>query len=228
MQQDDRGRKTPLWLDGVKKEALAMVEASPLTQGCAAGDMGSLRSLMIGFWPFVNAFPGIIESKYGATGDDDRAAQALAGMEGDERSHRTKWVDTCRAIGIDEAQFGGEPQPLMQRLIGFVSEDTALHNTFLRFLGVEIIAETLSEALMKHEVFRETLGEVGQDWFKAHLHRGGNASTAHERIAIHLAERHAGESWSRDLFTQEALGTVSLFIEAATECHDHWAMADAR
>ena len=190
--------------------------------------MGSLRSLMIGFWPFVHAFPGIIESKYGATGGDHRAAQALAGMEGDERSHRTKWVDTCRAIGIDEAQLVGEPQPLMQRLIYVVSEDTALHNTFLRFLGVEIIAESLSEALMKHGAFRVKLGEVGQEWFKAHLHRGGSASTAHERIAIHLAERHAGESWSKDLFTQETLGTVNLFIEAAAECHAHWVVADAR
>lgn len=228
MVQDDRGRETLLWLADVKEKALAMVEASPLTQGCAVGDMGSLRSLMIGFWAFVNAFPGIIESKYGAVGDDHRAAKTLAGMEADERSHRAKWIDTCRAIGIDEPQLVGQPLPLMHDLIDFVSEDTALHNTFLRFLGVEIIAETLSEALMRHEAFREALGKVGQEWFTAHLHRGGTASTAHERIAIHLAERHARESWSKELFAQEALGTVTLFIEAAAQCHARWATAGAR
>lgn len=227
MEQGNRVRKAPFWLDNVKRKALVRVEASPLTQGCAIADEHSLFALMIGFWPFVKAFPEIISSTYRVL-NDDRAAQALAGMEKDERSHMEKWLQTCWTIGIDRSQLMDEPLPRMQRLIAVLSEDTKPHNKFLRFLGVEIIAESLSEALMKHEAFREKLGKVGQGWFEAHLHHTENASTAHERIAIRLAERHAGARRSETQFAQETLRTVILFIEAAAECHAHWTTVGAR
>lgn len=219
-----RKNETPAWLPGLKEETLEKVSNSPLTQGCAKGYTESLRALMIGFWPFVDSFPDIINSKYARSGN--RGAQILAEMEQDERGHRILWLQTCEVLAIDEKEMEHEPLPRMRRLIQVIGEDTQPYISFLRFLGVEIIAEALSVALMEHAPFQEQLGERGQEWFKVHLNAVNEAhATSHEALTIRLAKQHAGPSGSETQFAKEVAQTVDLFIEAGEECHTQLAMA---
>lgn len=219
-----RKNETPTWLAGVKQETLLKVGNSPLTQGCAQGYRGSLYALMIGFWPFVNSFPDIIHSKY--AGSEDRGALILAEMEQDERGHRGLWLQTCKVLGIAETELEHEPLPSIQRLINVIGEDTEPHRSFLRFLGVEIIAEALSVALIGHAPFQEQLGEQGLEWFRVHLNaRNEVHATSHEVLTIRLARQYAGRSASEAQLEGEVTQAVDLFIEGGQECHDQLALA---
>ena len=145
------------WLADVKEEAFRNVADSPLTKGCAEGKVASLFALLIGFWPFVDSFPKITRSKY--SGTRDLKAKILAKMESDERGHRALWLQTCAELGITPQKLGEHgPLPRMQRLISVIGEDTDLPVSFLRFLGIEIVAEAVSEGLIQHIPFQEALG----------------------------------------------------------------------
>lgn len=209
-----------LWLPQVKDETRTKVAGSLLMQGCAQGDEDSLDILLHGFWPFVNAFPGIISSKYGRSGS--RRAKLLAQMESDERGHRTLWLLTCQALKIEESELTDEPLPRMQRLIDVVGdEDADLSETFLRFLAVELTAEAMSAVLMEHDEFKDRLGQEGLRWFNVHLGHESSASV-HERLTISLAEQHEQRGRNRGIewFAQETARTVDHFIEAAEECRE--------
>ena len=114
---------TPVWLEEVKSDARRKVDASPLTQGCAQGNMDDLKALLIGFWSFVSAFPDMIGKKYGET--DDLKARILAAMEKDERSHTLLWLEACTAIGIGKEELKGE-QDFLDKQFSSIREDYPL------------------------------------------------------------------------------------------------------
>lgn len=215
----------PVWLEEFKQETLKKVQGSLLTQGCAQGNTASLFALMVGFAPFVYNFPKIIKSKYGEE-NESRGAQILGEMKEDEESHRKLWDQTCEVLAIDETQLGREPLPGMLNLIKFVGEDTKLYISFLRFMGVEIIAEALSKALMDHSPFKERLGKQGLAWFEVHLNAMNEVyQTSHEALTLQLARQHAGSSGTEAQFEQEVCEVIDLFIAAADECHRELALA---
>src|SRR5437899_974633 len=50
----------PAWVKEIKNEALQKISLSPFATACRAGDMGLTKELFLRFWPFVDAFPKII------------------------------------------------------------------------------------------------------------------------------------------------------------------------
>lgn len=213
------------WLHRVKDESFRKVSCSPLTRGCAEGRAASLSALLIGFWPFVDKFPGIIKSKY--EGSRDLKAKLLAEMEGDERGHRTLWIQSCEELKITQETLSAqETLPRVQRLIDYIGEDLPSYRSFLRFLAVEIVAEGLSVGLVRHAAFQEALGERGLQWFNVHLNAQNEAlETSHEMLTIRLAKRDAGDAADDEGFANEVTQAVDRFIEAGEDCHSHLALA---
>jgi len=50
----------PSWTATIKPEVRIQVEASPIMVGCSQGKHPYLNMLMMGYWPFVDVFPNIL------------------------------------------------------------------------------------------------------------------------------------------------------------------------
>ena len=86
---------------------------------------------------------------------------------------------------------------------------------FLRFVGVEVVAESVSEDFLSSENFKSALGKEGLRWFEAHvIHEG----MSHEELAFKLAHALHREELTREESHAVIHHVVDLFIGAAEVC----------
>lgn len=217
----------PNWVSGIKEEVHRKVRTCTLTAGCRQGDHACVKALVIGFWPFVDAFPGIIKDRYLNVSDTEldsqarvmqRAAQILARMENDERSHRDLWLCTAEAMGLDPTRdLVRNPLAEITALIEQMRGESDLATVFLCFVAVEMVAETLSQELLASEAFCDMLNERGKVWFKVHVAHEG---TTHEQIAFRLAMAHYRDEDTPGAEKINAIiqQTVDLFCAGGEAC----------
>lgn len=234
------------WTRPIKDEAYRRIADSPLVQGCASrgNEANHVVALLAGFWPFVDAFPGIIRHTYGqafgATPDEALrrfqrrtgavVSAAMAGMASDESTHRALWLVSARSIGLSEDDLGRPPVlPAIRHLIDAVGGEPNLGRRLLYFVAVEIVAEGVSRLLSQSPRFVAEMGEHGMDWFAAHRLAPGRTG-AHEALAykLALALKRAlnepadvgtvGEDVRRciDWFVAAGAASVDAFCEPAT------------
>jgi len=217
-----------------KIEVSRKVAASPLLRGCAGGAPEYLWALFEGYWLFVDQFPGIIRETYGSTPRDvsdatrrflRRAAPilsgTLAGMEDDERAHRTLWIESARCAGISETRLSSAPLvPEVRTLTENIGGERDLRRRLLYFVSVEIVAEEMSRFLADAPAFVSIMGEKGMGWFNAHLvHPTG--TTTHEEIAYNIVEklgRANGQSVDGAEINEHIQRAVDWFTSGATGC----------
>jgi pyrroloquinoline quinone (PQQ) biosynthesis protein C len=223
----------PSWWRDIKVEAHSKVAANPMTLGCRTGNPVYLRAFLLGFWPFVHIFPDVIRqglTKLARSGEVarttkflTRASGILAGIENDERSHRTMFLDTAQAVGLSMADFtAAKCLPLVQALFTRIIDSPCPASMFLRFAAVEVEAEAFSEELLSSEPFRLGLPPQSLRWF--HEHQQHDA-TPHEALAYNLATACHHEPLHRDYVEPIAFEMIALFsacAEASVKAHVPW------
>lgn len=186
----------------------------------------ALRALFIGYWPFVDGFPAVIQSTYEATEQFSRLGKILSGalreMETDERNHRALWLISAAAAGISEENLY-EPAPLhdVERIIGTMVERETLWERLLDFVAVEIVAEGISVFFLESQNFCDRLGKKGTAWFKVHVVHPSDQTTHEDlayRAAISLMPEGLSAETMFELIDKTVQETVDRFIFAANAC----------
>lgn len=219
----------PSWIDEIKSDALLKFSLSSFSAMCRAGDMTLTRDLLLHFWPFVDAFPKIINrgclhilrkelvNSFGLEMIDlfRLGFQVLSAMQKDEEDHRQLWLKTARILGLTLEELRQSTIPEVNRVISFVAENVDPYAMFLRFVGVEIVAESVSKDFLSSEKFKSALGKEALGWFEVHAtHRG----MSHEELAFRLARSlHRGELTREESHTV-IHDVVDRFIDAAAVC----------
>lgn len=218
------------WITASQKEAIKRkswhkLNSLPLAARLMAADEMALRALFVGYWPFVDGFPRVIQQTYEATAQFSRYGRVLSGalreMETDERNHRALWLRSTEAADIALADLYSSPAlPQVLRVTEAMIERGALWQRLLDFVAVEIVAEGLSVAVLSSERFCERLGPKGTAWFKVHaVHPDGE--TSHEEIAYRAAVAlmpKDGAEVIADQIDRTVQETVDRFVEAMNAC----------
>lgn len=209
------------WFNLVKLDARQCTAANPLVINCKQGDKNYLRALSIFPWEFVDQFPEILFQQFSLVHERriQRQAKYLAGIIGDEKCHRSMWLDTAEVFGITYQileSYRGK-FPFINKLLSYLREQVSSALLFLRIVGVEIVAEMLSTELLSARGFVGAFDECGRTWFKAHVVHEG---TTHEQIALNLAlkELQKFRCGTREIETiveHEIMEVVHLFDKAA-------------
>jgi len=201
-------RDLPLWISTIREEVTRKVEASPLIQGCARGDKRYIKSLIVGYWWFVDQFPESIArarhrvlektvrkpkkiiTKFGATALIDVLAihtETTLGMQKDEKNHRALWLQTARAIGLEKVDLEGvKPLHEVRKLHDLIYTETDFFKIFLQFVAVEMVAEELSKVLLASSHFKAIVKGDGLRWFQVHVEHS-DKGMSHEEMALRLA-----------------------------------------
>ena len=185
----------PLWLEEVKEEAYQRIASCRLITACYQGERHIIKAKLITYWPFVKVFPEIIHRcgaqllrKFTQTDKADLigiSREILVSMRQDESDHRELWVKTSKAVGLSHADLGVSPLPSVQRIIDTVGQNDNLGVVFLRFVAVELVAESVSRRLLESEHFKTFVGEAGLSWYE--IHTRVYPGMTHEEIAYRLA-----------------------------------------
>ena len=175
----------------IKRKSWEKITGSPLMARFVDPDQSALRALFVGYWPFVDGFPAVIQKTYEATEQFARHGKVLSGalreMETDERNHRALWLRSVAAADIPEEDlYEAQPLPAVLRVTEAMLERQALWQRLLDFVAVEIVAEGISQAFMSSEKFRDRMGTKGTAWFKVHMVHPADQTT-HEDIAYRAA-----------------------------------------
>jgi hypothetical protein len=219
----------PTWVREIKSEALQKITLSPFATACRGGDMGLTKELFLRFWPFVDAFPKIINrgclhilkkelvKTFGLEMIDlfRLGFQVLSSMQKDEEDHRQLWLKTSHVLGLTPIDLRQPPTPEVKAVTSVIAEDVDPYIMFLRFVGVEVVAESVSEDFLSSEKLKSTLGKEGLQWFEVHVTHEG---MSHEELAFRLARAlHRGEL-TREESHAVIQHVVDLFIGAAEVC----------
>ena len=218
------------WITATQKEAIKRkswhkLNSSPLMGRLMDADEMALGALFVGYWPFVDSFPRVIQLTYEATAQFSRYGRVLSGalreMETDERNHRALWLRSTAAANIPETDlYDSEPLPEVLRVTGAMVEREALWQRLLDFVAVEIVAEGLSVALLSSDRFRERLGAKGTAWFKVHAVHPSDETTHEEiayRAAVALMPKGGAEAIA-DQVDRTVQETVDRFVDAMSAC----------
>jgi len=222
----------PGWFGDVKQRAADKIRHLDLIRMCAQGDESAIRSLVLGFWPFVDGFPNHIERATWALVRGRLLSSAqkrdlpqlmesvrglLPGIREEEENHRLLWIRTAEAIGIskEELQDYGDVSTGMQSLIALTSAPAHPTTKLLQFCTVEIVAESLSQTLLASESFKAKAGKRGLGWFQVHGHH--HAEDTHETLTLRLALALNTEDAA--LRCEEVVKTTAdAFVDAANAC----------
>ena len=214
----------------IKVKSWHKLSSSPLMNRFKLADDAALRALFIGYWPFVDGFPAVIQDTYESTGQFARHGKVLSGalreMESDERNHRALWLKSVEAAQISVQElYDTAPLPAVQRITQAMTERPALWQRLLDFVAVEIVAEGISVSFLESEAFRSRLGNKGTAWFKTHVVHPSDQTT-HEELAYRAAVAlmpTAPDGAAFDLIDHTVQETVDRFIaaaEASLRAHD--------
>ena len=217
------------WVKEIKNEALQKISLSPFATACRAGDMGLTKELFLRFWPFVDAFPKIINrgcvnilkkelvKTFGLEIIDllRPGFQVLSSMRQDEEDHRQLWLKTAHVLGLTPTDLRQPPTPEVRAVTSVIAEDVDPYMMFLRFVGVEMVAESVSKDFLSSEEFKSALGKEGLRWFEVHVTHEG---MSHEELAFRLARALHREELTREESHALIHHVVDLFIRAAEVC----------
>jgi len=227
----------PEWLFELKQAFFVKIWHSKLMQDCKSGDRKAMETLMIRYWPFVDEFPQIIRNHQlrifareflrhpvGTLFLLNNIVKTLGEIKGDEKDHRSLWIDTSSALKISEDglysnQYLMNPDArfLVQDIIDKVGEpvnilgDKILSSTaLLRLSAVEIVAEGIS--LYVGHVFKD-LDKKAERWFLVHAHHPKGV-ISHEELVYRMAFALDGKVPEKDEVNKIIGEVVDLFIEA--------------
>ena len=226
-------RNLPDWLGNCKLAVRERVYTSPLMIGCTEGQEKYIRAFLIGAWPFVEAFPSMIDNaverlvheelfnQYGIKSAADlyrRGSQLLRGMREDEVSHRGLWIQTAEAVSVTKLDlYSNHPSQEVLALNSAVGNHTDLFKSFLHFVTVELVAEEISHMLLASPAFCSVLGKRGREWFRVHAEHHGEIT--HEEMAYRLAFALYGDDFpSEDKVKDIILHATDLFEAVASRC----------
>ena len=157
------------------------VTGSPLIRACASGDQEAIRALLIGFWPFVQAFERAIDLRVGRLpmrplierfGQDrvraffSEARAAVREMKDEEGSHALLWRRAAEELDI-ELDDRPAVEGVRDLLANAESDDTV--EFFCWLAGTEYIAEELSAYLCNAPGFTGSFPSNRWVWGLAHL-----------------------------------------------------------
>jgi pyrroloquinoline quinone (PQQ) biosynthesis protein C len=219
----------PRWVEDVDREACAKLSASAFARECRSGNVSVIRELIFRFWPFVDAFPKMInqgclhllkEDLFRSHGLEliglFRAGfELLLGIEKDEENHRSLWLKTADALGLSYGELERTPSAEVRAINDSVGEETDPSTMLLRFVAVEIVAESVSKDFLSSKNFVSALGEQGVHWFRVHVAHNG---ITHEELALHLAFSLYDDELNKDRVNAVVQPVVDLFIMAANKC----------
>lgn len=219
----------PAWVREIKSETLRKISLSPFATMCRAGDMRLTKELFLRFWPFVDAFPKIVNrgclhilrkelvNTFGLEMIDlfRLGFQILSSMQKDEEDHRQLWLKTTHVLGLASADLRQPSIPEVKMVTSIIAEDVDPHMMFLRFVGVEVVAESMSEYFLSSERFKSALGKEGLGWFEVHVTHEG---MSHEELAFRLARAFNRGELTREESDAVIHHVVDCFIAAAEAC----------
>ncbi len=160
--------------------------SSPLVRACARGDREAIRGLLIGFWPFVQAFERAIDQRVGhlplrplverfgqsrVKAFFGEAREAVREMKDEEGSHALLWIAGAEELGID---LNAGDYPIFGAVEELIRASTSADPVefFSWLAGVEYLAEELSAYLCHAPAFTSA--------FPSHRWLWGEAHTAHD------------------------------------------------
>jgi hypothetical protein len=136
-------------------------------------------------------------------------------MQRDGEDHRELWLKTAAILGLAPTDLAQSAIPEVQLVTSFVAEDVDPFSMFLRFVGVEIVAESVSKDALSSDKFKLALRKEGLRWFEVHITHEG---MSHEELVFRLAQAfHRGERMKEESHTV-IHHVVDLFIRAAEAC----------
>lgn len=157
------------------------IYGSSLIRDCACGDLNSIKALLLGFWPFVQAFEQAIDERVGRLptrplvqrfGQDrvrvffNEARKAVREMKEEEGSHAILWRRAAEELGVDLNEQHTIPG-ITTLLESACSDDEV--EFFCWLAGTEYIAEELSAYLCNSPAFNKSFPSGKWVWGLAHL-----------------------------------------------------------
>ncbi len=158
------------------------IYSSALARGAAHGDKETIRAMMIGWWPFIQAFERAIDvrvghlpikplvQRFGQTRIKaffSEAREAVREMKEEEGSHAILWADGAKEFGLDLFGTHYDTLPSVQKLIANAdSEDPVIFFSWLA--AVEYIAEELAAYLCHAPKFTSLFAKKKWTWGLAH------------------------------------------------------------
>lgn len=223
----------PEWLFDIKQSAFLKIWHSKLMQDCKSGNRISMQTLMIRYWDFVDEFPGIIRKhQLHIWGREflrhpvqtlfllNNIIKTLGEIKGDEKDHRSLWLDTSSVLGLSERDLYLRPDFArfkVRNIINKVGEpvsifgDKILSSTaLLRLSAVEIVAEGIS--LYVGHVFKD-LDKKAERWFLVHAHHLEGVMS-HEELVYRMAFALDKKVPEKERVNEIIQEVVDLFIEA--------------
>jgi len=219
----------PGWVDEINHEVFQRVSAGYYAKECRSGNINVVREIIYRFWPFIDAFPGMVNrgclcllkedlfTNYGVglVGLLRTGFSFLMGMEKDEENHRSLWLKSAGALGLSRGDLQQMPILEIETIIQSVGEDADPFTMLLRFVTVEIVAESVSKDFLSSREFVSALGAEGTHWFRAHV---GNAGMNHEELALRLVQSLHDKEMDKDGVSAVIQPMADLFITAGEKC----------
>lgn len=242
----------PLWISEIKIESHKKIMRSRLIQHCREGNRAAMKTLMIRYWPFVDEFPEIIRKHqlrisareflrhpFDSFFLIDTVSKILSDIRGDEKDHRSLWVDSALALGLSEdglykMQYFENPKArfkvhdivnLVGQSVKVFGKEADSFSALLRLSAVEIVAESISRELLivfsdldeeekeKAEKENREVKIRPSQWFRAHIyHKEGMMS--HEELVYRIAFALGGKDPEREKVNGIIGEVVDLFMEA--------------
>jgi len=225
-------RPLPSWTKDIKSEVYARIISAPFAEACRQGNREVMKKLVVELWPFVEVFPGIVERgyrkllnpsfflKYGPVDMVQllrRAMHVLKDIKQDEKEHRNLWLDTGSSLGLRySTDFEKEPLPQVKLWLDSVTRSSNPSETFLSFVAIEMIAESVSRNFLASEKFTSVLGKEGSRWFTVHTIDHGDES--HENLEFCLAFTFYEGEADKETASRPIQYVVSRFLDAANVC----------
>ena len=158
------------------------IYSSSLARGAEQGDRETIRAMMIGWWPFIQAFERAIDVRVGHLpikplvarfGQSkikaffSEAREAVREMKEEEGSHAVLWAEGAKEFGLDLYADNYPTLPSVQTLIANAdSEDPVVFFSWLA--AVEYIAEELAAYLCHSPKFTDKFARGHWTWGLAH------------------------------------------------------------
>jgi pyrroloquinoline quinone (PQQ) biosynthesis protein C len=219
----------PVWIPEIKHQARQKISDSHFVAACRTGEISVLRELVVRFWPFVDVVARVVYAGCWRTARKTLCAEfdvtkyldmyrvltlsrkILAEIAKEEECHRGLWLKTAGALGLEINDLSQKPIPEIEAIMKNASEHTAAPTMFLRFTAVEIVAEAISEDLLRSTEFKLALKRPGLQWFLVHASHEG---VSHEELLLRLASTFQDGEPSRKYYHDIIHATVDLFVAA--------------
>lgn len=177
------------------------VYGSRLIRSCAEGNLNAIKALLVGFWPFVQAFERAIDDRVGRLptrplvqrfGQSrvraffNEAREAVREMKEEEGSHALLWRRAAEELGV---KLDEQPVvPGVAALLESACSDDEVE-FFCWLAGTEYIAEELSAYLCNAPAFNNKFPSGRWVWGLAHL-MDDHAGPSHLEIDEDLARAY--------------------------------------